>query len=70
MLRVLTEAIRAGGSSISDYRDADNQPGSFQTRHRVYGRAGEPCRNCGHAIERLVVAGRGTYICPICQPMP
>ncbi len=70
MRRVLNEAIRAGGSSISDYRDADNGRGSFQLQHRVYGRAGQPCRKCGHPIERLVVAGRGTYICPHCQPAP
>lgn len=67
--RVLTEAIRAGGSSISDYRTADNARGSFQERHRVYGREGQPCRNCGSIIERLLVAGRGTHICPRCQPL-
>jgi formamidopyrimidine-DNA glycosylase len=68
--RVLAEAIRAGGSSISDYRDADNAPGSYQERHRVYGRTGQACRACGTPIERLVVAGRGTHICRCCQPPP
>jgi formamidopyrimidine-DNA glycosylase len=68
--RVLTEAIRAGGSSISDYRTADNAPGTYQHRHRVYARAGQPCRACGKTIERIVVAGRGTYLCPRCQPPP
>lgn len=67
--RVLGEAIRAGGSSISDYRTADNEPGTFQRRHRVYARAGRPCRTCGTSIERLVVAGRGTFVCPRCQPL-
>ncbi len=67
--RVLTEAIQAGGSSISDYRDADNARGSFQDRHRVYGREGCPCPNCSRPIERLVVAGRGTHLCPRCQPL-
>jgi formamidopyrimidine-DNA glycosylase len=66
--RVLTEAIRAGGSSISDYRNADNARGDFQNRHRVYGREGEACRACGSTIERSVVAGRGTHVCPSCQP--
>jgi formamidopyrimidine-DNA glycosylase len=69
MRRVLDEAIRAGGSSVSDYRNADNTRGSFQRRHRVYGRAGQACRRCGCTIERLVVAGRGTYVCPACQPL-
>lgn len=65
--RVLTEAIAAGGSSISDYRDAENALGRFQVRHRVYGRAGQPCRRCRTLIVRMVVAGRGTHICPQCQ---
>lgn len=67
---VLAQAIRAGGSSISDYRNADNAPGWFQMRHRVYDREGRPCRRCETAIRRLVVAGRGTFICPRCQPPP
>ncbi len=65
--RVLAEAIAAGGSSISDYRGADNQPGTFHRRHRVYGREGRPCRRCRTPIERIVVAGRGTHLCPRCQ---
>ncbi|HPD29005.1 MAG TPA: bifunctional DNA-formamidopyrimidine glycosylase/DNA-(apurinic or apyrimidinic site) lyase [Phycisphaerae bacterium] len=67
---VLAQAIKAGGSSISDYRNADNAPGRFQVRHRVYDREGQPCRRCKTAIRRLVVAGRGTFICPKCQPGP
>ncbi len=66
--RVLREAIAAGGSSISDYRDADNQRGTFHKKHRVYDRAGKPCRRCGASIERFVIAGRGTHLCPKCQP--
>ncbi len=68
MRRVLTEAIRAGGSSISDYRTADNKPGTFQHKHRVYDRAGRPCLRCRTPIRRLTVAGRATFICPRCQP--
>jgi formamidopyrimidine-DNA glycosylase len=64
---VLTEAIAAGGSSISDYFDVEGEPGLFQTQHRVYGRGGEPCVSCGTAIKRIVVAGRGTHYCPKCQ---
>jgi formamidopyrimidine-DNA glycosylase len=65
--RVLAAAIQAGGSSVSDYLDVDNVPGWFQTRHRVYGREGKPCRKCGTPIEKFVVSGRGTHICPKCQ---
>ena len=66
--RVLEEAVRAGGSSISDYRTADNERGLFQVRHRVYQRAGKPCRKCRAPIEHLTAAGRSTFICPKCQP--
>lgn len=66
--RVLREAIAAGGSSVSDYRDAAGEPGWFQIRHRVYGREGQPCKRCRTPIEKLVVAGRGTHLCPRCQP--
>ncbi len=68
--RVLTEAINAGGSSVSDYRNADNAPGWFQVKHRVYNRTGRPCRRCRSKIERIVVAGRGTHVCLTCQPPP
>jgi formamidopyrimidine-DNA glycosylase len=67
IVAVLTEAIAAGGSSISDYVDADGHTGSFQRFHRVYGRAGEPCVECGIPIARIVVAQRGTHFCPRCQ---
>lgn len=64
---VLKRAIRAGGSSISDYVDADGVRGFFQFEHGVYGREGEPCRVCGTPIRRRVLAGRGTHYCPKCQ---
>jgi formamidopyrimidine-DNA glycosylase len=67
---VLNTAIRLRGSSISDYLDAEGLPGTYQARHRVYGRAGKPCPRCKTAIRRIVVAGRGTYFCPRCQPAP
>jgi formamidopyrimidine-DNA glycosylase len=67
MMDVLTRAIAAKGSSISDYVDAQGQRGSFQLFHQVYGRAGEPCLVCGTPIRRIVVAQRGTHFCPKCQ---
>jgi formamidopyrimidine-DNA glycosylase len=65
--QVLTEAIAAGGSSVSDYFDVEGTPGMFQTQHRVYGREGQPCLKCGSPIKRIVVTGRGTHYCPKCQ---
>jgi formamidopyrimidine-DNA glycosylase len=65
--RVLQEAIAAGGSSISDYRDSDGRVGYFQLRFRVYDRTGEPCRRCGATVRRVVHAGRSSFYCPACQ---
>ncbi len=64
---VLRRAIELGGSSVSDYVDADGVRGFFQLEHRVYGRGGEACRVCGAAIKKIVVGGRGTHYCPVCQ---
>jgi len=65
--QTLSEAIRAGGSSIRDYKNAGGEEGSFQQSHQVYERAGEPCRVCGTAIRSKVLGGRSTYWCPHCQ---
>ncbi|HLY19602.1 MAG TPA: zinc finger domain-containing protein, partial [Bryobacteraceae bacterium] len=65
--QVLSQAIAAGGSSVSDYVNAEGEPGFFQFEHRVYGREGEPCRICGTPVKRLVIAGRSSHYCPDCQ---
>lgn len=65
--KVLREAIRSGGSSISDYVDADGEEGFFQLRHRVYGREGGRCFVCKTPIKRIVIAGRSSHYCPRCQ---
>lgn len=67
---VLQEAIRLGGSSVSDYVDSNGEPGEFQLRHRVYMREGKKCFRCGTAIRRAIVAGRSSYFCPRCQATP
>lgn len=67
---ILTAAIEAGGSTLTDtqYVDIEGKTGSFQDNHRVYGRAGERCLTCGKAsIRKVVVAGRSTCFCPRCQ---
>jgi formamidopyrimidine-DNA glycosylase len=65
--KVLRLAIAAGGSSISDYVDADGEAGYFQIQHRAYGREGKPCLTCKTPIKKIVVGGRGTHYCPNCQ---
>lgn len=67
LLEVLQNAIRLGGSSVSDYVDADGVKGFFQLEHKVYQRNGEPCLACQTPIKRIVVAGRSTHYCPSCQ---
>ena len=67
LVTVLNHAIRLGGSSVSDYVDADGVRGFFQLEHMVYGRAGETCRECGVGLKKIVVGGRTTVYCPVCQ---
>jgi len=64
---VLAHAIRLGGSSVSDYVDADGVSGFFQLELRVYMRTEQPCLVCGTPIQRILLAGRGTHFCPTCQ---
>lgn len=65
--QVLMEAIEAGGSSISDYVDAQGRKGFFQFSHRVYQRTDEPCVTCKTKIRRILVAQRSSHFCPKCQ---
>lgn len=64
---VLEHAIRLGGSSVSDYVDAEGVRGFFQLEHCVYQRTGEPCRLCQTPIRKIVVGGRSTHFCAKCQ---
>jgi formamidopyrimidine-DNA glycosylase len=67
---ILQKAIVMRGSSISDFLDANGEPGEYQRRHRAYGREGERCYRCRMVIRRIIVAGRSSYFCPKCQPAP
>lgn len=64
---VLREAIDFRGTTLLDYRDASGERGEFVERLRVYDRAGEPCRNCGRPLQRIVQGGRSTFFCAHCQ---
>lgn len=65
--QVLREALEAGGTTISDFQQADGKPGYFKQQLLVYGRDGQPCRQCGHGIVAVRLAQRSTYFCPHCQ---
>ncbi len=64
---VLEEAIRQGGTTLRDFVGSDGNPGYFQLYLRVYGRAGEPCRQCDKPLSLVRLAQRATYYCPHCQ---
>jgi formamidopyrimidine-DNA glycosylase len=67
---ILRKAIVMRGSSISDFLDAEGEPGEYQRHHRAYGREGKPCYRCRTKIRRIIVAGRSSYFCPKCQRTP
>ena len=66
---VLNSAIKAGGSSLRDYRHTDGRLGRFQHRFKVYDREGKAClrKGCAGTIRRIVQSGRSTFFCPTCQ---
>jgi len=70
MRNILRKAVECGGSSVRTYRDSRGNAGGFQRLHRVYGKQGEKCRNCGAEIEYARIASRGTHFCPECQKNP
>jgi formamidopyrimidine-DNA glycosylase len=67
---ILQKAIVLRGSSISDFLDAEGEPGEYQRHHRAYGREGKYCYRCKTPIRRAIVAGRSSYFCPRCQRAP
>ncbi len=67
ILDVLQRGLEAGGASVRSYRHSNGEEGAFQWQLYVYGRQGLPCERCQRPIQRIVVAGRGTHLCPRCQ---
>ena len=64
---VLTDAIKAGGTTLRDFRGGDGRPGYFQQELMVYGRGDESCTACGTPIKEAVIGQRSTFWCPACQ---
>lgn len=70
VIEALSAGIDARGATIDDFRHVDGVSGSFQNEFLVHRREGEPCGTCGRTIVKMVVAGRGTYVCEGCQKRP
>lgn len=68
IVRTLRSAVDAGGSSIKSYVNGQGEMGMFQQQLKVYGRKEQPCETCGAPIVKIVLGGRGTHYCPVCQP--
>ena len=65
--QVLEQAIACGGTTISDYVNSSGEAGYFQCELKVYGRGGEVCQRCGSKITRVLLSGRASFFCPVCQ---
>jgi formamidopyrimidine-DNA glycosylase len=68
--KILRKAIQMRGSSISDFVDAEGVQGDYQQHHKAYGREGKKCFRCGAKIKRIIVAGRSSHFCAVCQRAP
>ncbi len=68
--QALAAGIEAKGASIDDFRHVDGARGSFQDRFMIHLREGQACRRCAGTVRKIVVGGRGTYVCERCQPRP
>ncbi len=67
VVQVLNAALAQGGSTLRDFQSADGQNGYFQLQANVYGRSGQPCRQCNNPIRLIRQGQRSTYFCPKCQ---
>jgi len=67
LCQVLERGLLTGGASDNSYVDANGEKGSYQNEFLTYRRTGQACRKCGEPIKRIVVSGRGTWICEVCQ---
>lgn len=67
LAKTIGDMLSAGGTSLRDWGHPDGKKGGYQEQRKIYGKAGEPCPRCKTELQKLVVAGRGTTVCPKCQ---
>lgn len=64
---VLSNAIKAGGTTLRDFLSSDGKPGYFRQKLLVYGREGQACTKCKKLLKRIVIGQRSTVYCSHCQ---
>jgi formamidopyrimidine-DNA glycosylase len=69
VLRILTRAVKVGGSSVATYRLLDESQGNYAREHKVYGKSGTKCPRCGTTLKKILVQTRSTVFCPSCQKL-
>lgn len=69
IISIMNKAVAQGGTTIRTYANAFGVEGNYQSYLTVYGKTDEVCTRCGHIIEKIKVAQRGTHYCPQCQKM-
>jgi len=67
LAKTIAAMLSAGGTSLRDWSHPDGKLGGYQEKRKIYGKAGSPCPSCKTNLERLLVGGRGTTVCPKCQ---
>ncbi len=67
IIRILKRATKVGGSSVATYRLLDETRGNYAREHKVYGKAGKMCVNCGKPLQKTIIQGRTTIFCSRCQ---
>ncbi len=67
ILRIMKRAVEVGGSSVATYRLIDESRGNYAREHKVYGKDGQNCSNCGKSLKKIVIQSRTTIFCPHCQ---
>lgn len=65
--RILSDAIKQGGTTLRDFVNSEGEPGYFAQQLNVYGRAGQSCRRCHHVLKLTRLQQRSTVYCPQCQ---
>ncbi len=66
--QILKQAIKAGGTTLNDFQNAQGKPGYFSQKLAVYGRENQPCQQCNTILEKTTINQRATVYCPDCQP--